>query len=231
VVGSGWWGGVHSRREEMPIHGAANPLVVICDGEVLDRRANSEPSACDDLPVGTRRRMNDRLLGIYMTDHLALGMFALELARRAQRAHADTALGTALARVAEEGIARDISFYKQMMRRLGLSCRSPKIALAIAGERLGRAKLNGRLRRRSPLSSFEELDFVTMAIENKVVLWENLRDLAGLRERLPDVNFEQLIARARAQRSQLEPFRLQAGRSALAGATQEPYLKSTSAAA
>lgn len=180
--------------------------------------------------MGTRRRMSDRLLGIYMTDHLALGVFALELARRAQRAHANTELGAALTRVAEEGIAQDISFYKQMMRRLGLSCRSPKIALAIVGERVGRAKLNGRLRRRSPLSNFEELDFVVMAIENKVVLWENLRDLAGLHERLPDVDFEQLIARARAQRSQLEPFRLQAGRHAF-GRTSHPPVQAEPAAA
>lgn len=187
-------------------------------------------AACGDLAVGTRRRMNDRLLGIYMTDHLALGVFALELARRAQRAHAGTELAAALARVAEDGIAQDIAFYKLMMRRLGLSCRSPKIALAIVGERIGRVKLNGRLWRRSPLSSFEELDFVVMAIENKVVLWQNLRDLAGLRERLPDVNFEELIARARAQRSQLEPFRLQAGRTAFGGASR-PYVPAKPAAA
>ena len=178
---------------------------------------------------GYSTSMNDRLLGIYMTDHLALGVFALELTRRAQRAHAGTALGAALARVAEEGIAQDISFYKQMMRRLGLSCRSPKIALAIVGERVGRAKLNGHLRRRSPLSSFEELDFVVMAIENKVVLWENLRDLAGLRERLPDVDFDELIARARAQRSQLEPFRLDLGRSAF-GHAAPPHVAATPAA-
>jgi hypothetical protein len=174
--------------------------------------------------------MSDRLLGIYMTDHLALGTFALELARRAQRVHQRTELGTALTRVAEEGIATDITFYKEMMRRLGLSCCSPKVALAIAGECLGRVKLNGRVRRRSPLSTFEELDFVVMAIENKVVLWENLRDLAGLSERLPDVNFEQLIARAHAQRSQLEPFRLQAGRRAF-GRVCQPHAAAVPAAA
>lgn len=106
------------------------------------------------------------------------------------------------------------------MRRLGLSPRSPKIALAVAGERLGRAKLNGRLRQRSPLSSFEELDFLIMAIVNKIVLWENLRDLAGLRERLPDIDFDHLIERARTQRAELEPFRIQAGRVALGGTTQ-----------
>jgi hypothetical protein len=174
--------------------------------------------------------MEDRLLGIYMTDHLALGQFALELARRAQRASDDAELAAALARVAEQGIAQDISLYKQMMRRLGLSWRSPKIMLAIAGERVGRAKLNGRLRRRSPLSSFEELDFLVMAIENKILLWENLRDLAGLGGRLPDIDFDHLVARARAQRAELEPFRAQAGRIALGGETPRSGIAAPAAA-
>ncbi|HVF77613.1 MAG TPA: hypothetical protein VNA28_04905 [Solirubrobacteraceae bacterium] len=153
-----------------------------------------------------------------MTDHLALGCFARELARRAQRAHDGTELGDALARVAEDGIAQDIALYEQMMVKLGYSPRSPKVLLAIAGERAGRLKPNGRLRRRSPLSSFEELDFLTMAIEGKVVLWENLRDLAGLAERLPDVDFDRLISRAHGQRTELEPHRMRAGRAALSAA-------------
>lgn len=162
--------------------------------------------------------MKNQLLGIYMTDHLALGCFARELARRAQRAHDGTELGDALARVAEDGIAQDIALYERMMVKLGFSPRSPKVLLAIAGERAGRLKPNGRLRRRSPLSSFEELDFLIMAIEGKVVLWENLRDLAGLAERLPDVDFDRLVDRAHHQRTELEPFRTRAGRAALSAA-------------
>ena len=159
--------------------------------------------------------MKDRLLSIYMTDHLAFGCFARELARRAQRAHDGTALGDALARVAEDGIAQDIALYERMMVQLGFSPRSPKVLLAVAGERVGRLKPNGRLRPRSPLSSFEELDFLIMAIEGKVVLWENLRDLAGLTERLRDVDFDRLVDRAHRQRAELEPFRTRAGRAAL----------------
>ena len=167
--------------------------------------------------AGQRARPEDRLLGIYMTDHLALGVFARELARRARRASEEPALRAALERVAEDGIGQDISLYRQMMGRLGHSPRSPKIALAIAAERIGRAKPNGRLTGRSPLSRFEELDFLVMAIENKIVLWENLRDHAGLRERLPEIDFDRLIDRARAQRAELEPFRTAAGRRALGG--------------
>jgi hypothetical protein len=174
--------------------------------------------------------MQDRLLSVYMTDHLALGVFARELARRAQRASEGSPLGAALTRVAEDGIAQDIRLYKQMMQRLGMSARSPKLALAIAAERLGRAKLNGRLRRRSPLSSFEELDFLIMAIQGKVVLWENLRDLAGLRERLPDIDFDHLVQRAHEQRAQLEPFRTRAGRAALAGTEPQDLARAQAAA-
>jgi hypothetical protein len=54
-----------------------------------------------------------------------------------------------------------------------------------------------------------------MGIDGKVVLWQNLRDGAGLGERLPDVDFDRLVQRARDQRAELEPFHAQAARDAL----------------
>jgi len=57
-----------------------------------------------------------------------------------------------------------------------------------------------------------------MGIDGKVVLWTNLRDHAGLGSRLPDVDFDGLVERARAQRRRLEPFHAQAGREAFGGA-------------
>jgi hypothetical protein len=92
--------------------------------------------------------------------------------------------------------------------------------MAMVGERLGRLKLNGHLRGYSPLSRFQELDVLVMGIANKVTLWETLRDHAELGARLPDIDFDALIARAHDQRTQLEPFHAQAGRDALrAGAS------------
>jgi hypothetical protein len=66
-----------------------------------------------------------------------------------------------------------------------------------------------------------------MAIENKIVLWENLRDLAGLPARLRDIDFDHLINRAHAQRAELEPFRTQNGRIALGGAAQPSAMAAT----
>jgi hypothetical protein len=101
------------------------------------------------------------------------------------------------------------------MRRIGVRESRVKPGLAVVAERLGRLKLNGRLRGYSPLSRFEELDALAMGIEGKKILWQNLRDGAGLAARVPDVDFDGLIARAGGQRAELEPFRLAAGRVAL----------------
>jgi hypothetical protein len=101
------------------------------------------------------------------------------------------------------------------MERLGLKRSRVKPRLAIAAERLARLKLNGRLVGYSSLSRFVELDFLVMGIAGKKILWANLADLANLRERLPDVDFDALIERAEKQLAELEPVRCAAGRDAL----------------
>lgn len=164
--------------------------------------------------------MGDRLLGIYLNDQLAAGMLWRAIARRAQRSNDGSDLGDALARVAA-AIGEDVATFEQIMQRLGVRRNPAKSALAIAAERVGRLKLNGRLTSYSPLSRFAELDVLTYGIEGKKVLWQNLRDSARLGERLPDVDFDELIARAQRQRDEIEPFRLAAGAVALGGATAD----------
>ena len=159
--------------------------------------------------------MDDGLLRIYMNDQLALGVLWREVARRSQRSNAGTELGEALASVAD-AIAEDVATFERIMERLGIARNPVKPSVAVLAERFGRAKLNGRLTGYSPLSRFEELDFLAMGIEGKVILWQNLRDLADLQGRLPDVDFDRLVERARRQRAEIEPFRAGAGRQALA---------------
>jgi len=156
----------------------------------------------------------NRWLGTYMNDQLAAGVLSREVARRAARENAGVEAGAPLAKLAD-GIAEDVALFRRMMRELGIPERRVKIAGAAAAERLGRAKLNGRLLRRSPLSGFVELDFLAMGIEGKKILWSNLQDLAGLRGRLPNVDFDALLDRAAAQRALIEALRERAGRSVL----------------
>jgi hypothetical protein len=165
-----------------------------------------------------------RFLRIYMNDQLAAGVLWREVARRAQRNNAGTALGEALARVAE-AIGEDVVTFDQMMRRLGFRPSRLKPIIAIASERLGRLKLNGRIVRYSRLSRFEELDFLVMGIEGKKILWANLRDFAQLAKRLPGIDFDHLIERAQSQRDELEAFRAAAGTDAFRSeaATEIPF--------
>jgi hypothetical protein len=153
--------------------------------------------------------MGDELLRIYMNDQLALGIGWRELARRAQRSNRGSEVGDALALVARE-IAEDVSTFETLMLRLEIPKSPLKGPLAIAAERVARLKLNGELLSYSPLSRFLELDVLTMGIDGKKQLWATLRDLAGLRERLADTDFNALIQRAEQQRERLEPFRQQA---------------------
>jgi len=152
----------------------------------------------------------DKLLAIYLNDQLAAGVLWREIARRSQRSNRGTDAGEALADVAA-AIADDVATFERIMQRLGVRRSRVKPALALAAERAGRLKPNGRLASYSPLSRFEELEFLVMGVEGKKVLWQTLRDCAGLADRLPDLDFDGLIERAQRQRDELEPHRRAAG--------------------
>lgn len=156
-----------------------------------------------------------RLLGIYLNDQLALGVAGRELARRAQRENATAELGTFLHRLAIE-VGEDVDALERIMERLGIPLSRVKRPLALVAERVGRLKPNGRVRGYSPLSRFLELESLALGLDGKKMLWSNLRDLAGVSGRLADVDFESLIERAQRQRDELEPYRIEAGRVALA---------------
>jgi hypothetical protein len=162
----------------------------------------------------------DGLFGIYLKDQLALGIAWRELARRAAGNNKDTKTGAALELVAT-AIAEDVSTFRDIMQRLGIRPDRVKNVAVTVAERVGRLKPNGRLLGYSPLSRFEELEFLTMGIDGKKQLWATLRDLAGLGERLPDVDFDGLVARAEQQRATLEPFRAEAGREAFLTASRD----------
>jgi hypothetical protein len=158
--------------------------------------------------------MDDEFLAIYMNDQLAAGVLWREVARRSQRRNRGTPTGGALESVAR-AIAEDVATFERIMDRLGVRRSRVKPALAVAAERAGRLKRNGRLTSYSPLSRFVELDFLAMGIEGKKLLWQNLRECADFATRLPDVDFEALVERAQRQRDEIEPFRRAAGETAL----------------
>ena len=60
------------------------------------------------------------------------------------------------------------------MDRLGVGQGKLKPLAAVLGERLGRLKLNGRLRGYSPLSRLDELELLQIGVVGKRRLWRAL---------------------------------------------------------
>jgi hypothetical protein len=157
--------------------------------------------------------LDDDLLAIYLNDHLAGATVALELARRAAGSNAGSDYGPFLAELAGE-IEHDRRALEEVMDRLDVKRDRLKLAAAWAAEKVGRLKLNGRLRGYSPLSRVVELEALSLGVEGKLALWRALEPLAADDPRLRDVDVTGLITRARSQRRRLETRRLRAAREA-----------------
>lgn len=154
------------------------------------------------------------LLGIYLNDHLGGATGGLELARRVARAHRGTPAGEPLAAVAAE-IGEDRRTLLGIMDTLRVPVRRYKVALGWAAEKGARLKLNGRLVRRSPLSSLLELESLLIGIEGKAAGWRTLRRLTDAEPRLDPALLDRLHERARRQADTVEELRAGAARQVL----------------
>jgi hypothetical protein len=153
---------------------------------------------------------NQKLLAIYLNDHLAGATAGLSVAKRTRDANRGGDLGAFLERLAAE-IAEDKRALEGVMHTLGIQRSGVKMGAAALAERIGRLKLNGRIRSYSPLSRVLELEGLTMGIHAKRSLWQNLRDATDVAEQVP-VSLDDLVERAERQLAELERFRAEAAR-------------------
>jgi hypothetical protein len=147
--------------------------------------------------------MATRLLGIYLNDHLAGATVAVELARRAARANDGTPVGEFLAGALVPELGEDRETVERLMQALDIARSRPKLLAAWTAEKAGRLKLNGELRRYSPLSRLLELEGLAALIELQRGLW------LALAESVPTDGFDfgRLAERAVSQRARLEEHR------------------------
>lgn len=150
-----------------------------------------------------------RLLAIYLQDHLAGAVAGTELVARVRSSNEGTALGDFAARLEDE-IAADRGALEQIMESLEITGDRVKVSLAWTLEKVGRLKLNGRLRGYSPLSRLTELEGLHVAISAKLATWQSLRATFG--EEAAGRNLGGLIRRAEDQLDELEAHRAEAAR-------------------
>ena len=171
--------------------------------------------------MGTESQLTvaDRLLAIYLNDHLAGAAAGVELARRTRASNRDDPeFGPALAEICAE-VEADRETLRALMDRLGVRQDPIKPAAARLGEKLGRLKPNGRLRGYSPLSRVVELEGLTLGITGKMQLW---RALERSLDSIEGFDLERLAERAAAQRERVEALRLAAAALAFAAPTGTP---------
>jgi hypothetical protein len=146
-----------------------------------------------------------RYLGIYLNDHYAGSVGAVELAKRGAREHAGDELGRFFGALGEE-IEADREVLRTIMGAAGVRPHRHKYALAWAGEKAARFKPNGHLLRGSPLSPLIEMEALSTGISGKEQLWRALQATPGV----PDAghSFADLITRAQDQRARVEAQRL-----------------------
>ncbi|MEU0009098.1 hypothetical protein ABZ079_33795 [Streptomyces sp. NPDC006314] len=155
-----------------------------------------------------------KLLGIYLNDHLAGATAGAQRAGYLARASRGSALGRALAPVAAE-IDEDRAALLDIMRDLGVPVRRYKVWTGWTAEKAARLKGNGRLVRRSPLSTVLELEALRLGVEGKAAGWATLRRIASTDERLDAALLDALLDRAGHQRDTVEEWRVREADAAL----------------
>lgn len=135
-----------------------------------------------------------RLLATFLNDQLAVHTAAVELAGRA-RSGAEHEAVRAVAAEAAELLGPAKAALLELMREHGIGRDRLKQLGALAGERAGRLKPNGRLFSRSPLSDVTELQALVALLGFAEGGWAGLdglaaggaaraRELGALRERV-----------------------------------------------
>jgi hypothetical protein len=155
-----------------------------------------------------------KYLAVYLNDHLGGSTTGVELVDRIAKEYAGSELGDFATGLARE-IRADRETLLEIMHGLGVTPDKVKVAMGWATEKLGRLKLNGEIRDRSPLSPLVELEGMSLGIEGKRSLWLALAGTDAVGERIGSERLSELIARAERQRSAVEEQRIAAAQRAL----------------
>jgi hypothetical protein len=122
-----------------------------------------------------------QLLKIYLSDHVAGAAGALARAERMAHAYRSTPLGGPLAEFAGT-LAKERTLLLDIADRLGLPVSRWKSAAAVAAERVGRLKPNGRAASASPLSALLELEVLRAGVNGKRGIWDSLAAWSAILE-------------------------------------------------
>jgi hypothetical protein len=140
---------------------------------------------------------DEKLMRIYLEDHLAGATAGAARAQRLAEAEADSDDAAELAAFAHD-VDQDRATLVAVMKAVGVGPNVLKTGLASLGEKVGAFKPNGFVVQRSPLTTVVELEAMQMAVRGKRSLWESVEH--ALTDSVPpDIDIPILIDRADQQ--------------------------------
>ena len=119
-----------------------------------------------------------RLVQIYLSDHLTGASGVISRVGWMVERYAGTSAEPVLLRLLEE-LRQERRVVRGLAEHLGLRLSPWKPVAAVAAERAGRLKVNGRLTSKSPLSLHLELEALRSGISGKRSLWATLEVWSG----------------------------------------------------
>lgn len=144
-------------------------------------------------------------LATYLHDHMAGATFAVELLVALGEHHHDDPVGQMAKDLLVE-IEEDRDVLKRLAERVDGDSHSLKDAVSWIAEKASRLKL--RRQTAKPLGTFESVEALGLGILGKEALWKALAVVADEYPTLRELDFEELIQRARAQHAKVEVQRL-----------------------
>jgi hypothetical protein len=150
-------------------------------------------------------------LATYLHDHLAGSVHAVSLLEFIRDQHEREPLGRFASGLLAE-IEADRHVLQELADRAGAGSSDLKEFAAWLSEKVTRLKLRHG---GDGLGTFEALEFLELGIHGKWALWRALATVAASDTRLRGLDYEQLAARAEAQRASVEERRLEIARAVL----------------
>ena len=156
---------------------------------------------------GPMMKSNDEL-SVYLKDHFAGGVGAIELLRHLSESHEDRDL-KAFYRELLADIEADHETLNRLMTELGIEESKVRNAGAWVAEKLSRVKLGSGTEFKGQLNDLQALETLFMGITGKRLLWCVLSELHEANTLPVEVNLGELEQRALQQLERVEAKRLQ----------------------
>jgi hypothetical protein len=157
--------------------------------------------------------MSESHLGVYLHDHRAGAVAAVELLHHLEQGHAGTPIAPFAASLRTE-IEADVRELEGVMRLAGVSPSVARNAAAWVTAKIAELKVRIDDPTDGALRLLESLETVALGIDGKRALWMALAAVADQLPALSGVDYARLTRRAEAQRASVETQRVAAARAA-----------------